>query len=81
MRLIDADGLVKYKVTGEIGNLSGDFIPGFAIGNATTIDAVPVVRCNECKHYETDTGFCHYWETGLHWDDFCSKGVKANAAD
>ena len=42
MRLIDADVLVKHKVTGEIGNLSGDFVPGFAIANAPTIEAEPV---------------------------------------
>ena len=42
MRLIDADVLVKHKVTGEIGNLSGDFVPGFAIANAPTIKAEPV---------------------------------------
>lgn len=42
MRLIDADALVEYKVTGEIDNLSGDFVPGFAIAMAPIIDAEPV---------------------------------------
>ena len=42
MRLIDADALVEHKVTGVIGNLSGDFMPGFAIAMAPTIEAEPV---------------------------------------
>lgn len=44
MRLIDADALFRHKVSGEIGNLSGDFVPGFAIDRSPTIDAVPVVH-------------------------------------
>ena len=51
MRLIDADVLVKHKVTGEIGNLSGDFVPGFAIANAPTIEAEPV-RHGRWEWYE-----------------------------
>lgn len=42
MRLIDADALFKHKVTGVIGNLSGDFVPGFAIATAPTIETEPV---------------------------------------
>ena len=51
MRLIDADELLKYKVQGEIGNVSGDFIPGYAIDNAPTVDAISVVKCKDCKYY------------------------------
>ena len=43
---------------------------------ALTRKGSPVVRCNECKHYEADTGFCYYWDTGRDWDDFCSSGTK-----
>lgn len=43
-RLIDANDLNKYKVTGEIGNISGDFIPGFAVDIIPTVDAVEVVH-------------------------------------
>ena len=75
MRLIDADVLVKHKVTGEIGNLSGDFVPGFAIANAPTIEAEPVRhgrwirmdnsyakwKCSECGAIEDHSGwpYCH----------------------
>ena len=44
MRLIDADNLLRYKVQGEIGNLSGDFVPGFQIDREPTVDAEPVRR-------------------------------------
>lgn len=46
------------------------------IDAAPTIDAVPVVRCNMCKYYEADVGFCNYHDHGMHWDDFCSRGAK-----
>lgn len=42
MRLIDADALFKHKVAGVIGNLSGDYVPGFAIATAPTIETEPV---------------------------------------
>lgn len=49
-----------------------------AIENAPAVDAEPVIRCNICKHYETDTGFCYYHDHGMDWDDFCSRGRKVD---
>ena len=46
-----------------------------------TIDAVPVVRCNMCRYYETDTGYCAYHDGGMHWDGFCSCGAKMDKED
>ena len=50
------------------------------------IDAVPVVRCKDCKHnyskkynkrYNHEDIVCDYWETdGLNDDDFCSYGER-----
>lgn len=45
MRLIDADKLPKY--TGYALSASDVAI---AVENAPTVDAVPVVRCKDCKH-------------------------------
>lgn len=45
MRLIDADAL-----SSEFGVSDSDIIAKEAIDDAPTIDAVPVVRCQECKH-------------------------------
>ena len=59
MRLIDADELSKVRPFRIVGGPIGDYTEGFvdcaeearsAIKNAPTIDAVPVVRCRECKH-------------------------------
>ena len=69
-RLIDADtlsGKIKEygKAAVDAGNLSLDTVDATVeilriIGNAPTVDAVPVVRCRECKHsYESISGrFC-----------------------
>lgn len=46
MRLIDADALEN-----EFGISDADIIAKEAIRDAPTIDAVPVVRCRECKHH------------------------------
>lgn len=40
------------------------------------LDVVPVVRCNLCKYYEQDTGFCQYWGGGNHWNGFCNCGAR-----
>lgn len=69
MRLIDADTLVAAYDTAHDGP------PGKAralILNAPTVDAVPVVRCKDCKWYCQRTGCCNR-NAGI-WtdDDFCS---------
>nr|DAS80794.1 MAG TPA: hypothetical protein [Caudoviricetes sp.] len=65
MRLIDADALKKIMVetlenimcfpqmSGEERHIICAFdTVGQMIDDATTIDAVPVVRCKDCKHIE-----------------------------
>ena len=83
MRLIDSDALLSgfdvCKVTeyDESGcGVDYKAVPVKAIENAPTIDAEPVVRCNMCKYYEAEVGFCHYYGHGMHWDDFCSRCAK-----
>ena len=50
MRLIDGDALMdEANSDGAYG-----YVDAKQISEAPTIDAVPVVRCRECKH--------HYWE-------------------
>ena len=43
MRLIDADDLMKNLPPEEMCSR-------FAVENAPTIDAVPVIRCKDCKY-------------------------------
>lgn len=65
MRLIDAD---KYQFPGDLIN-------------EPTIDAVPVVRCRECKHGHTfiiglSCSNGPWKDSLLSPDDFCSYGER-----
>lgn len=89
-RYIDADALIpmmKYATTdNEIGvfpiRIGFDAIKG-VIDDASTIDAVEVVRCKDCKHqdhcYKTvahnkrHDDFNEYWSETIEW---CSKGER-----
>lgn len=55
------------------------------LNEATTVDAVEVVRCKDCKHLVlTDEGeynpcdcVCDYWMTdGIQEREFCSRGER-----
>ena len=48
-------------------------------GARDKVDPEPVIRCNICKHYETDTGYCYMHDHGMDWDGFCSRGKKMDA--
>ena len=73
MRLIDADELDWWYKGRQIRRV---------LDEAPTIDAVPVVRCNECKHWE-EIKHGQGWCTGFapsdvfsDFDDFCSNGKQ-----
>lgn len=64
MRLIDVDALPNYKLIGTMA-FGSERSPAELrivlwedIKSMPTISAVPVVRCRECKHYHSDTGWC-----------------------
>lgn len=71
MRPIDADALIKKHP--EI--CSRDM--KFNLDLAPTIDAVPVVRCLECKRYDADWFFCDRLEINTDHDFFCAYGEQA----
>ena len=56
------------------------------IADTPTVDAVPVVRCKDCKRFEPRqeiegvswTGFCNYGEFHTDEEDFCSRGERRN---
>lgn len=101
MRLIDADwilgeidhGLGCYEI-GDITQEDGLYVELRDVVKmvcaAPTIDAVPVVRCKDCKHYRNHpNGMCYAWtepydnERGykgdthcVEPDDFCSYGER-----
>ena len=86
MRLIDADALIpimKYATTdNEIGVFP--ILIGFdaikkVIDEAQTIDAVEVVRCRDCIHYESDGGalmVCRIDNMVVDDIDYCSYGER-----
>ena len=90
MRLIDADSaklaVSDYKIFRcQLGGLMD--VAEF-IDDQPTIDAVPVVRCRECKHRGTDDCIFHIKgepadeELLLKLDnDFCSYGERKEGAD
>ena len=89
MRLVDAKGLFDkvgkikprskehYKSIGEFMNL---------ITNSSTIDAVEVVRCQECEYWKCNPNTKNYgvckkvsyddFEVVMEKDDFCSYGER-----
>lgn len=71
MRLIDADALLDAMRDEEFQT----FVPldeiDSVIDKAPTIDAVPVVRCKDCKHRHSSE-FCECRPD----DAFCSDGAK-----
>lgn len=80
MRLIDADALWD-ELTEDLED--GDVlyrIPPSYIDDAPTVDAVPVVRCKDCKYYKPDEFECGCdFAGGLPYvkaDDFCSYGQR-----
>ena len=81
MRLIDADALKTIRSIQSADYNSIETIQHW-IDNAPTIDAVPVVRCKDCRcwvEWANGTGSCSRF--ALDWigtdaDDFCSMGER-----
>ena len=71
MRIIDADKLME----------------SLCISPVETVDAVPVVRCRDCTHWnsvmkESDFGLCDAWVTLFICtgsDEYCKRGKKKEA--
>ena len=97
-RLIDADWFIgaveyiqKHLVAGDSEFLQG-YIAGLrgavnAINEIPKADAVEVVRCKDCKHYDNSEGICwchlnsKFYPGGADWhsfpeDGFCSYGER-----
>ena len=99
MRLIDGDPLMKtvfndvVLVDGEVKGVG--LILAETVDKAPTIDAVPAVRCRECKHayinsFSAASGvaLCRLLtkraegiQIVMQQDDFCSYGERKEGAD
>ena len=77
MRLIDAYSAkeaLEYTLVGDVASMAER-----VIDSQPTVDAVPVVRCRECKHL----GFCGD-ATNLEvmgFYGYCSRGERKEGAD
>ena len=80
-RLIDADRALEIVRDQRIAHPNAYHLTNYAtliLREAPTVDAIPVVRCRDCKHYdETDSFNCEFSFMKLRRpDDFCSYGER-----
>lgn len=89
MRTIDADKLVDMLYDNEFAALCPlDEVSG-VVDACPTVDAVPVVRCKDCKHriYKDmgeeigEIGGCGLFNCAMPNEGFCSHGERKNGAD
>ena len=94
-RLIDADAFIQehcddckyFRVNGICTH--DDPVCGSVqiVMELPTVDAVEVVRCKDCKHYDNSEGICwchlnsKFYPGGVDWhsfpeDGFCSSGER-----
>lgn len=83
-RLIDADKLEKQEYWGN--ERCFDYVDAEDIDNAPTVDAVPVVRCKDCKHSWEDLGglTCSHGvcvDCVVLVDFYCANGERKKGAD
>ena len=73
MRLIDAYAV---RCDRDEFDTYADYIKAFdAINDAPTVDAVPVIRCKDCKHWACDDSESYCNELGIFGTDmnsYCS---------
>ena len=88
-RLIDANSLLRHKRKMSGADFGGEFwyeaVLASDIKNATTVDAVPVVRCRECKYHEEEgieMVYCPNMIGGWVENEwFCANGERKEGAD
>ena len=83
MRLIDADALIQKRSHAKAYAPEMYVIWQGYVMDAPTIDAVPVVRCKECKHYDTigcskGFGWCEKMGIGTSDNFYCANGKQLN---
>ena len=85
MRLIDADALGVGRCSRDV--LPAEYCAGWnglirLLEKAPTVDAVPVVRCRDCRSYnKPKTGWCEVHLDSEHPDDYCSYGKRKDGAE
>ena len=85
-RLLDANALKQRIVNRLLNGMIVGWLCGI-VDDAPTVDAVEVVRCKDCKHYDNSEGICwchlnsKFYKGGVDWhgfpeDGFCSYGER-----
>ena len=74
MRLIDADTL-KFDIMCVYG-CNPQYINW--LNHAPTVDAVPVIRCKDCKWYYRGGATCMFWDgaNSMCGDDYCRRAER-----
>ena len=96
-RLIDANAFLKDILTAGIGKTIIEYSESdiaYMIRKRPSVDAVPVVRCRECKHWKQSEskagnsfsdmeyiGGCEFTKYCRRESDFCSYGERKEGAD
>ena len=82
-RLIDAYSAkqaLEYTLVGDSASMAER-----VIDSQPTVDAVPVVRCQECKRWESycngKVGLCQKRKGVARANDFCSYGERKEGAE
>ena len=81
MRLIDADALIQKRNHAKAYAKDMYVIGQGYVMDAPTFDAVLVVRCKDCKQYNTSGcskgfGWCESMDRGVSDDFYCAYGAK-----
>lgn len=82
MRPIDADALLQRAI--QYGWTTPKMVTDIMIEDAPTIDAVPVVRCKDCKHWGMHKSLNVPWCFEMHIDKsedgYCDSGERRKDA-
>ena len=86
MSLINREALLSFeKMDADLCATCGEHHTAedviMMIKTAPTVDAVPVVRCWECKYRDGTPGQPNILCGQMHEDDFCSYGERKGSAD
>lgn len=81
MRLINAgDAYIVLVDEYHLRSVAQSYALMEALDKVPTVDAVPVVRCKDCKHHEPDT-YCHIRDGLWHDTDYCSRAERKEECD
>lgn len=80
MRLIDSDKFILAIIDASLSSVDEDTILDL-VDSVPTADAVPVVRCKDCKYRDGTPGQPNILCAQMHEDDFCSYGERKEGKD